>query len=236
MEKLVYLSWKENSPSIDQVRTRLLEEALPSILSDNVRGLIAQVADLDEGTPIPKERFIGRGREVAAAVSIWVDSYDERSPIEAAIRSVCPRTDGYLVTESIPQACADRDWPDGTPSPGVTQFSFFPKPERLTEEAFFHAWHDIHTPFSASLHPLRWSYTRNVVARVLTEDSPPLRAIVEERFRTLEDFADTNRYFGSMEVLKQAAKEASDYSDFETMNSTAMTEYILKSGGSGPVW
>lgn len=235
MEKLVYLCWKEDAKPVGEARDQLVADVLPGLLSNSVRGLTAQIGDLDESSGIPKERFMGRARELAAAISIWVDSYDGRASIEAALRAVTPKIDGYLVTESIPQPCGDRDWADGVVSPGVTQFSCFPKPERLTEEAFFHAWHDVHTPFSAELHPLRWSYTRNVVARVLTPDSPRLRAIVEERFRNINDFADPERYFGSMEVLKHAAKESKDYSDFETMTSGPMTEYILRSGGSGPV-
>ena len=32
---------------------------------------------------------------------------------EAALRAVARRVDGYLVTDSVPQARTDRDWPDG---------------------------------------------------------------------------------------------------------------------------
>lgn len=32
------------------------------------------------------------------------------------------------------------------------------------------------------LHPLRWSYVRDTVVRALTPGSPPVRAIVVERF------------------------------------------------------
>ena len=42
--------------------------------------------------------------------------------------------DGYLVTESVPQRRTDRSWADGVPSPGITHFTCFPKPDRLTDE------------------------------------------------------------------------------------------------------
>ncbi len=48
--------------------------------------------------------------------------------LEEALRSITSRLTGYLVTESVPLACPDRDWPDGERSPGLTHFTAFPKP------------------------------------------------------------------------------------------------------------
>jgi hypothetical protein len=225
VEKLVYISWRDGSIDIEAYRERLLGDAAKRILDLPARALTIQVADLD----LPPQAFLGQGATIAAAVSLWLDSLDARGPVEAALADAGGRVDGYLVTESIPQACADRDWPDGERSPGVTQFVAFPKPDRLSDEAFFRGWHEEHTPFSFELHPTRWSYTRNAVARVLTPGAPAFRAIVEERWRSLEEWLDPDQLFGSPELLARAREETVHYVDFEALHQSVMSEYILRS-------
>ena len=72
--------------------------------------------------------------------------------------------------------------------------------ERLTDQAFFHGWHEVHTPTTGALHPLRQGYVRDAVARSLTA-SPPIRGIVSEYFAT-GDYLDPTRLFGSDEALQ----------------------------------
>ena len=93
---------------------------------------------------------------------------------------------------------------------------------------FFHNWFEVHTPFSFELHPLRWEYIRNAVARPLTGNAPPVRAIVGERFRELRDYTDPERLFGSPEVLAKSAEEAGDFSDPASLQSLPLSEYIIK--------
>jgi hypothetical protein len=139
------------------------------------------------------------------------------------------RVDGYLVTESVPQRRLDRSWPDGERSPGITHLTWFPKPDRLTDADFYRGWHDIHTPASARLHPLRWEYIRDAVARVITPGSPALAAIVFERFRAVEDYADPDRLYGSAEALDETMRDLPLYADFESISSRPMHEIILRS-------
>ena len=103
------------------------------------------------------------------------------------------------------------------------------EPERLSEEAFFHGWHEVHTPFSERLHPTRWSYTRNAVARAVTAGAPPYRAIVEERWRSFDEWLDPRQLFGSPDVLGEAQRELSQYADFESLHQTVLSEYVMKS-------
>ena len=81
---------------------------------------------------------------------------------------------------------------------------------------------------SFEIHPL-WEYTRNAVARVLTPGAPPYRAIVEERFRTLEDLTDPNRFFGAPENIQRVLTDIATFIDMESINNAPMSEYILKS-------
>lgn len=228
MEKLVYLSWKRPALSIEAYRGHLLEELAPRLLEVGVRRLDVNVSDLLGTLPKPL-LLMGEGASLSAAVSLWLDCYDGRAPVEALLRTEAERLDGYLVTESVPQPCTDRAWPDGARSPGVTHFTWFEKPGAIADDVFFRAWHEVHTPFSFELHPRRWSYVRNSVTRTLTPGSAPIRAIVAERFRVLEDYSDPKRLFGSKEVLARSAAEVAHYADPARLHSAPLSEFILRS-------
>jgi len=228
VEKIVYLTWRNDDLPIEAFRDALLGPVAERLLAAGVRRLKVSAADLAGEIPKPPI-WMGEGRTLSAAVDVWLDCIDDRAPIEAALREQASRVDGYLVTESVPQRCADRDWPDGQRSPGVTHFTWFPKPERLSDEEFFRAWHEVHTPFSFELHPLRWEYVRNAVARTLTPGAPAIRAIVGERFRTVEDYTDPRRLYGSKEVLRRVMEDTDQFADVADMHSTPLSEYILRS-------
>jgi hypothetical protein len=122
---------------------------------------VSVAADLEKPSIL-----MGRGSALHALLELWVDSYD-------VWRSVVEQVPGdlYLVTSSEPQ-------PHSGAAGLLTHLSWFPKPSRLSEEEFFHGWHEVHTPTTGALHPLRQGYTRDAVARTLTPGSPPVRAIV----------------------------------------------------------
>ena len=228
MEKLVYLCWKEPDADAGTYLRNLREKVAPRLLAAGARRLELQLSDLlgEMGKPM---LLMGEGATLSAAVSLWLDCYDARAPLEAALREGAARVDGYLVTESVPQPCTGRDWPDGARSPGVSHFTWFEKPAAVSEADFFHAWHEVHTPFSFELHPRRWSYVRNSVARTVTPGSPPVRAIVVERFRELADYTDPRRLFGSKEALVRSGAEVAHYADPQRLHSAPLSEFIVRS-------
>jgi hypothetical protein len=228
MEKIVYLVWKRDGDAIAAFRDRLVGDVATHLLANGALRLIVNVSDLREQVGQGTSQYLGEGKKIAASVSLWVDSIDQRGKLEDALRGIASRADGYLVTESMPLRCPDRDWPDGTRSPGVTLWTAFPKPQGLSDEVFYERWHGHHTPLSFEIHPL-WEYTRNAVARVLTPGAPPHRAIVEERFRTLEDLLDPNRFFGAPENIQRVLVDIATFTDFESINTAPMSEWILKS-------
>ena len=129
----------------------------------------------------------------------------------------------------MPLRCADRDWPDGERSRGVTLWTAFPKPERLNDDAFFAHWYGSHTPLSFEIHPL-WQYVRNSVARPLTANAKPYRAIVEERFRALEELFDMKHFFGGdLANVKRAMDDLAAFTDMAAMNTAPMSEWIVRS-------
>jgi hypothetical protein len=212
VEKLDYLVWGTTN-------------ALPALLDvPAVRGLTVQRAAELPRAPI----LLGRGPELGLLVQVWLSSYDDRAAVEALLPEPY---DGYLVTESEPQPLTDRDWPDGEQSPGISHVTWFPRPERLSEEEFLHGWHEVHTPHSAALHPLRWTYVRDTVVRTLTPGSPPVRAIVVERFREVQDYADPKRLFGPPEAFEQNMRDLPGYADLEDISSRPMHELVLRTPG-----
>jgi hypothetical protein len=207
VEKLDYLLWGEVEPD------RLLDE----LAGLDTVGLTVQLAaDLPE-PPI----LLGRGPQLQALVQVWLRSYQDRPALEA----VLPRpVDGYLVTESEVQPPPDL----GTGrSPGISHVSWFPKPERLSEEDFLHGWHEVHSPHSAALHPLRWSYVRDTVVRTLTPGSPPVRAVVVERFREVRDYTDPQRLFGPAEAFDQNLRDLPGYADLDDLSSCPMSQVVV---------
>jgi hypothetical protein len=228
MEKLIYLLWKSEAQSVDAFREELIDRRAPRLLGHGALALTINVSDLLDEVGRDSPLVIGEGKTLSASLSLWLDCLDERAPIEAELRAVAPRLAGYLVTESVPMRCPDRDWPDGTRSPGVTLWTAFPKPERVGDEEFYAQWHGSHTPLSFEIHPL-WEYIRNAVARPLTAGAPPYRAIVEERFRTLEDLIDPMKFFGSAENIQRVLTDIAAFSDLDQMNTAPMSEWIVKS-------
>jgi hypothetical protein len=185
MEKLDLLVWSD--------------ESLDGAKDLDVAGLravnVSRAARLEKATLL-----MGRGAELAGLVELWVDSVDVWPTIVAEVPG-----DAYLVTESVPQPRSDR--------PGLlTHLTWFPKPDRLSEEQFFHGWQVVHTPSSAALHPRRQGYVRDAVARTLTPDSPAVRAIVSESFE-LADYLDPARLFGGPEALRATMDELPLYAD-----------------------
>lgn len=225
MEKIDYLLWRQDSIDIAQHRRLLLEQVAPAIVSDGALALTMFIGDTDEDVPKPT-LLLGRGPELAAVASVWLDSIDDRGDVENTLRAEGTGIDGYLVTESVPQHRSSGGRRDGQ-SPGITHFTWFPKPDRLTGEEFFHGWHDVHTPSTQRLHPTRLGYTRDTVARAITAGSPQVDAIVFEYF-TVEDYTDPRRLYGSQEAIDETMQHLPLYADFEMLNSRPLHEVIVK--------
>lgn len=187
----------------------------------DVPGLTVSVAAL-----LPRPTLLlGAGAALAGLVEMWLHSLDDRhGPLE--VLAGVGRTDAFLVTESVPQR-EPEPAPLGVRSPGLTHLTWFPKPDRLTDEAFFHGWHEVHTPSSFALHPRRDGYVRDSVVRVLTAGSPPVRAIVSEHFPESEDYTDPRRLFGGPEALERAVVELPLYADQEDLSSRPLWRHVV---------
>ncbi len=232
MEKLVYLCWDRPSRSPNDVRAQFLDDLAPRLLALGARGL--QI-DLDDGdaqvasmVPVPGDEL-----PVRACVSLWLDAHDSRAPFEEVLGDAGVRRAGYLVTESMYRDYDDRDWPDGTRSPGIITLTVFDKPAGADDETFYGHWYGHQSPMSEQMQP-RVRYVRNAVVRALTPGAPRYRAIVEEAWPSVESMTNLHTFFGAStdEELGENVRVMLDSTkllyDPATMRNYTMSEYILK--------
>jgi hypothetical protein len=228
VEKLVYLLHKSPDEALDaSVTARLQTELVPALLARGATGIVLNVADLNE--PVREaapSRLVGEWDSLAAAVHFWLDNVDTRFGIEEALAPFATRLSGYLVCESVVQK-TPRSWRDGERRPGVTQLAAIAKAPDVCDEDFYRNWQQGHSVLSFALHPLRLSYVRNDVARVLTPGAPNYRMIVLEHWAELRDFTDDSRYFGTPEVLDEMYHELPGFADNPSTTTGPMSEYAF---------
>jgi hypothetical protein len=225
MEKLVYGLWRRPDQDIEPIRTALLEHVAPVLLDLGVRGLRVCVEE-----PEGKAFRVGANPEgslLAASVSIWIDSCDNREPHESALAQVDAQPYGWIVAESESLAYGEnRTWPDGQQSPGLSITTFFDKKEGLSDEDFYRIWHGEHTPLSFEIHPL-WLYVRNQVLRSITPGAPPVRGIVYEAVPTDNHLLDFNLFFGASEEPSKLIDNIHRVNDhMDTFGNTATLQCV----------
>ena len=227
MEKLIYLLERKAEFDHDRFTSALTDEIVPRMKAAAASNITINVADLDDKMDTPQTkspRIFGEWHKISGAVHFWLDSLDNRGVIEEAFAEVSVHADGYLVTESIVQACT-RTWSGKQRRPGVTQFALGRKPPSVTDEHFYHNWQVVHSPDSFELHPLRQSYVRNAIARPLNFDAPPWRFIVLEHWSDLNQFTDESLYYSSPEHRKHLWEHALEFLELDTYTGGPMSEY-----------
>jgi hypothetical protein len=233
MEKLVYGLWRRPDHDVDALRHALLAETAPALLALGVHGLRINVEE-----PLGRAYRVGAnpdGGLLAASVSIWVDSYDDRAPHEAALTAAGADVHGWIVAESVARGYGeDRTWPDGERSPGLSITTFFDKKDGVDDESFYRIWHGEHTPLSFVIHPF-WLYVRNQVLRPITPGAPSVRGIVYEAVPTDEDMLDFTRFFGCADEPGKLADQIgivdahmNTFGNTATLQCMPMREWIFK--------
>jgi len=235
----VYLIWERPSTAANTLSRRVHHELVPALRALEPRGLSLVIDDDDASVPppvpVPDDEL-----PIRLAVSLWLDTIDDRGPVETALRSFGVRRAGYLVTESL---CEDygtttdwptpRDWPNGDRSPGIAVLTVFDKKPGLDDHGFYGHWYGHQTPMSATMQP-RVRYVRNAVVRGVTAGAPPLRAIVEEGWPTASHLTDPNVFFGAAddqemgENIRVMLDSMKVFADASTLRTFTMSEYLLE--------
>jgi hypothetical protein len=233
VEKLVYGLWRRPDQDVDQIRVALLDHVTPALLALGVDGLRVEVEE-------PAGKILRTGAQpdgtlLCGSVSLWLDSYDNRAPHEAAIAAAGTDAFGWIVAESVAKAYpADRPWADGERSPGMSILTFLDKRPGLDDEDFYRIWHGEHTPLTFELHPF-WLYVRNQALRAITPGAPSVRAIVYEAVATDEELLDLSRLFGCageperlMDQIARIDAHLATFADPATLQCVTTREWIFK--------
>lgn len=168
-----------------------------------------------DGPPPPVPRIGAVGERFAVLISMLGDITAARA-IEAVLAKSGFFVAVYGAETAVPVEY-DRTWGEGELSPGLVQLTFLRRKAGLDDDAFYAAWHDVHTPLAMEIHPL-WRYARHTVREVLTEGAPPFEGIVELHFRHDEDVTDPLRFYGgSTENAKRIAQDVRSWIDFGTI-------------------
>jgi hypothetical protein len=243
MEKLQYLVFLPEEITRTAIKPLMIDEVAPELLALGIHGLTIDLDDDDADVtpPVPPPA----GEQVPRAlVSLWVDCYDRRGPVEEVLRRVSIRLDGYQVLESLysdygtAKWSKARDWPDGERSPGILTVATFMQPDGSDYEEWLRFWHGKQSPMSEAIQP-RCRYVRNLVVRALEPGKPQWRGIVEEAWPSATHVEDPMLFYcagGDPETLKSNIETMLDHvtklTDLSTLRSLTMSEWIMKTIGA----
>jgi hypothetical protein len=241
MEKLIYLLWGDGTPEAgDELRSSLLGDTSRRLLDAGARGLGVNVHDTEAArAPSPAPSPEGEDPHVAE-MSVWLDCYERREGVEAALAALGLRSAGYLVVESIYDDygttihAAPRDWDDGVRSPGVLTVALIHRPSGLGYAEWIRRWHGTQSPVSGELQP-RTRYVRNEVVRPLSDDAPAIDGIVEEGWPSTGHVADPMLFFNAASTeemnanLSRMLESVTACLDLDRLRSATMSEYLIKS-------
>jgi hypothetical protein len=234
VEKLVYCLWRRPDADLEAIRTDLLGRVSSEVLGAGVAGLRLEIEE--PAGELFRTGSLPDGSLLCASVSVWLDSYDDRGPVEAAIDAVPGATaHGWLVCESVAKGYgARRTWPDGERSPGMSLLTVLDKAPHVDDAGFYRIWHGEHTPLTFEIHPF-WLYVRNQVARAITSGAPAARGIVYEAVAHDEHLLDLPTFFGcpgepnrlraQLEVVED---HIATFADPSTLQCVVTREWIVR--------
>lgn len=139
---------------------------------------------------------------VQGFVSLWTRQHygDQLSSALEVLAAQADRLSAYLVTESVPMPPPDA--PLGRRVPGLANVALLRRPADLDEATWLTRWQRDHTPVAIETQST-FGYVQNYVVRALTEDAPPLSAIVEELF-PIEAVRSLHAFFGAADDAELA--------------------------------
>ncbi|MGV0626252.1 EthD domain-containing protein [Mycolicibacter minnesotensis] len=229
MEKVVIIArtadfsdqWCENLRG--PVATKLLDLGLPGVVvnvrDEPVRNALMTLATLDP--------------PAAAVISLWTQQYygeAVRAAI-AAVQAECDSAAAYLVTESMPMPPPDLG--EGRRTRGLANVALLRRPADLDQATWLHRWHIDHTQVAIDTQAT-FGYTQNVVVRALTEDAPPIDAIVEELFPD-EAVSDPYAFYGAADEadlndrLQRLLASVARFGAHQNIDTVPTSRYVFRS-------
>ena len=191
MEKVMVAVRAETAD--DQWVDRLCGPVATALLELDLPGLIIHVRDAPVRDSLMTLTTLDP--PVQALVSLWVQQhYGEQ--VRRAMDILEPAAEqvaAYLVTESVPMPPPPS--PPGQRAAGLANIALLRRPTDMDESMWLTRWHRDHTPVAIATQST-FGYVQNYVVRALTEDAPPVSAIVEELF-PIEAAKSLHAFFGA---------------------------------------
>ena len=191
MEKVMVALRAETAD--DQWVDRLCGPVATALLELDLPGLIIHVRDAPVRDSLMTLTTLDP--PVQALVSLWVQQhYGEQ--VRRAVDILEPAAEqvaAYLVTESVPMPPPPS--PPGQRAAGLANIALLRRPTDMDEPTWLTRWHRDHTPVAIATQST-FGYVQNYVVRALTEDAPPVSAIVEELF-PIEAAKSLHAFFGA---------------------------------------
>ena len=191
MEKVMVALRAETAD--DQWVDRLCGPVATALLELDLPGLVIHVRDAPVRDSLMTLTTLDP--PVQALVSLWVQQhYGEQ--VRRAVDILEPAAEqvaAYLVTESVPMPPPPS--PPGQRAAGLANIALLRRPTDMDESMWLTRWHRDHTPVAIATQST-FGYVQNYVVRALTEDAPPVSAIVEELF-PIEAAKSLHAFFGA---------------------------------------
>ena len=191
MEKVMVALRAETAD--DQWVDRLCGPVATALLELDLPGLVIHVRDAPVRDSLMTLTTLDP--PVQALVSLWVQQhYGEQ--VRRAVDILEPAAEqlaAYLVTESVPMPPPPS--PLGQRAAGLANIALLRRPTDMDEPTWLTRWHRDHTPVAIATQST-FGYVQNYVVRALTEDAPPVSAIVEELF-PIEAAKSLHEFFGA---------------------------------------
>jgi hypothetical protein len=191
MEKVMVALRAETAD--DQWVDRLCGPVATALLELDLPGLIIHVRDAPVRDSLMTLTTLDP--PVQALVSLWVQQHYGEQVRRAVdiLEPVAEQVAAYLVTESVPMPPPPS--PLGQRAAGLANIALLRRPTDMDEPTWLTRWHRDHTPVAIATQST-FGYVQNYVVRALTEDAPPVSAIVEELF-PIEAAKSLHAFFGA---------------------------------------
>lgn len=228
MEKLVYLLWKRDADSNNDVfRDRLLKSLPETLAADGASALKISISDSDVAAG--ETLHLGPHRP-DAFVSFWLECIQDRGPAESRIAALAGRHAGYLVVESQALRLATDPARSGTRTRGFSLVGCIEPKPGLSHERFIEIWETIHRDVAIRTQST-FSYVRNEVVRPVTPGAPPWQGIIEEGFPD-EALSNPQAFYDAVgnepkfrENLRRMIESCDAFIAMKKVDSHPMSEY-----------
>jgi uncharacterized protein (TIGR02118 family) len=231
MAKLKLAVWCEPGRDAAGFQRALVDDwAAGALARPEVEGLILHQVDALRGARA--DAGSSGGSMCDAAISLWVDDaalgvFREEigAPASAWRPAGAARVDAWRVRE-VRAKTYDRDWPDGSASPGITQYSLVrPAPGRSRAQCSRH-WQEKHLPLALRIHVGLWNYVQDHALETLTETGGDVLGHAALHFRSEDDLRE--KLFDSEAGAREIYADIPRFMSLPETQTALMTELILR--------